>query len=203
MIFVRAFFVIFCIHSLSEVVKASDLKDFPAKAQEYLNKLKVWKADFVQRNSDGGKLTGTIWVCRPGQLRIDYDEPSTSRLYIHDGWVAQRDERMDETTHIPLSRTPAGMFLQENVVLSKDVKVEGIRQDKKHIYMKLVKAEDTGLGAVVLVFQKNPFRLDGWYIVDEAQQVTEVSLKSLETKHDKGDEWFIFVPKLKVFNPDR
>lgn len=187
--------------SMNETNASKD--PFIVKAENYLNGLRTWSATFKQRQPDGAELTGKLWVKRPGLLRLDYDEPSQSKLYIHDGWVVQRDDRLDETAFIPIDRTPAGFFLDEKIHMNKKVKIAGIKKEKNLVYMKLVRSEDESGGSVILVFQKDPVELKAWYIVDEARNITEVVLKKLEKSHDKPRSWFVYQEKIKPLDHGR
>lgn len=199
-------FLIFVL--FGEGLQASDKETaqqgcFVKKAQNYLNTLKVWTAKFTQKQSDGTIVTGQIWVRRPGLLRLDYDAPLTSRMYIHDGWVVQHDVHLDETTHIPLNRTPAAFFLDEDIRLDSRVKIKGFHSDKENTYLKLIQVDDEGMGSIVLVFQNDPIALKAWYIVDEARNVTEVVLDKIIPKHDKTKEWFVYQTKIQELNHGR
>lgn len=176
---------------------------FVRKAELYLNDLKSWSAKFTQRQPDGTVVHGELWVQRPGLLRLDYASPLTSKLYIHDGWVIQRDDKLDETTHIPLNRTPASFFLHEKISLERGVKIKGIKVDKSHSYLKVTSESDESSGSIVLVFSNRPLELKAWYIVDEAKNVTEIALDTIRKGINKPKSWFVFHAKTPTLNHNR
>lgn len=170
--------------------------DFVVRAEAYLNGLQSWSSSFTQTLSDGSSVRGRIWVKRPGLLRLDYDAPSTAKLFIHDDWVVQHDERLNETTHIPLNRTPAGFFLRKKINLEGNVKIHNIRKDKRHTYVKVSQKDSEDSGAIVLVFRNRPLTLMAWYIIDEARNVTEITLDNIVKGDEKPKSWFVFHAKL-------
>ena len=55
-----------------------------AKANAALNSLSTMSADFSQVSGDGRRLTGLVYVQRPGKLRFEYNKPSTLEI-VSDG----------------------------------------------------------------------------------------------------------------------
>ena len=85
------------------------------KAEAYLNAITTMQARFLQVNPDGSTFEGDLYISRPGKMRLVYDPP-TPMLMIADGaFLIYIDTEMNDTTHINLDETPAGIILKNNL----------------------------------------------------------------------------------------
>ncbi len=66
---------------------------------------------------------GTAWLERPGRMRFQYDPPSPFLLVGGHGLLVFHDSQLEQTSNIPLDRTPLGLLLRDNLKLSGDVTV--------------------------------------------------------------------------------
>ena len=75
------------------------------RVERYLGDLQALAAPFIKSpaRANGAR---PLYLWRPGRLRFEYDPP-TPIVIISDGrWVSYRDNELDETTIVPLSRRP-------------------------------------------------------------------------------------------------
>src|SRR3981081_1611643 len=82
-----------------------------ARIEVYLNGIRSLKARFAQTAPDGDVTQGTALMQRPGKMRFQYDPPSPFLLVANWGILFFRDSQLNQTTNIPLSRTPLGILL--------------------------------------------------------------------------------------------
>lgn len=150
----------------------ADLK----RIQDYLDGLRSMKARFLQIAPNGAISRGTAWLERPGRMRFEYDPPSPYLLVAGHGLLVFHDYSLEQTSNIPLSRTPLGILLANHVKLSGDVTVTGMQHLPGQIQVTLVRTDSPGEGSLTLVFSDNPLALRQWTVVDAQRQATRVTL---------------------------
>ena len=84
---------------------------------------------FIQIAPDGGLASGTAWLSRPGRMRFEYFPPTPFLLVAGNGLLVFHDGKLKQTTNIPLGQTPLGILLSDNVKLSGDLTVLGLRRE--------------------------------------------------------------------------
>ena len=63
-------------------------------AERFLKSIRTLKAPFVQAASSGGYARGNLYIERPGNLRIDYDKPTSLQVYADGTWLIYVDEEL-------------------------------------------------------------------------------------------------------------
>jgi outer membrane lipoprotein-sorting protein len=150
------------------------------RIETYLNALQSLKAHFLQVAPDGAITQGTAWLERPGRMRFAYDPPAPFTLIASGGELIFNDSQLDQTSRIPLSRTPLGILLASRVTLSGDVTVTGIFRQPGEIEVSLVRTATPGEGTLTLVFSDRPLALRQWTVLDAQRQLTRVTLYNVE-----------------------
>jgi len=147
-----------------------------ARVEAYLNALRTLRARFLQVAPDGGITEGNAWIERPGRMRFEYDPPSPLLLVAGNGGGMFYDKYLNQVTHFPLSSTPLGILLSDNLKLAGDVTISGIERLPGQIHVSLFRTRSPGDGSLTLVFADNPLSLRQWAITDPQQRETTVSL---------------------------
>src|SRR3954464_4656371 len=150
-----------------------------ARIESYLNGLKTLKAHFFQVAGDGGVSQGTAWLDRPGKMRFQYDPPAPFLLIAGHGVLTFNDSSLQQTSNIPLSRTPLGILLAENVTLNGSVTVTNIQRLPGQVQLTLVRTDSPGDGSLTLIFADNPMALRQWVVVDAQRRETHVTLSDI------------------------
>jgi len=151
-----------------------------ARIEAYLNGLKTLKAHFIQAAPDGAISEGTAWLQRPGRMRFQYNPPSPFLLIAGHGVLTFNDSALQQTSNIPLSRTPLGILLADTVVLSGAVTVTAIQRLPGQIEITLVRTESPGDGSLTLTFADNPLTLRQWTVIDAQRRETRVTLYNIQ-----------------------
>jgi outer membrane lipoprotein-sorting protein len=169
------------------------------RIEAYLNSLKSLKAHFMQVAGDGGVSQGTAWLQRPGRMRFQYDPPAPFLLIAAHGVLTFNDSALQQTSNIPLSRTPLGILLAETVELSGGVTVTGIQRLPGQIQLSLVRTASPGDGSLTLIFADPPLVLRQWSVVDAQRRETHVTLYNAQTGGSFDPQLFeqIVVPAAK------
>lgn len=148
-----------------------------SKAEAYLNAITTMQARFLQVNPDGSTFEGDLYISRPGKMRLVYDPP-TPMLMIADGaFLIYIDTEMNDTTHINLNETPAGIILKNNLSFSDpDVSLGSVTLGASTTEITTSMAKDTAAGTLTLVFSEAPFELRQWRVYDAQRKEVAVTL---------------------------
>jgi outer membrane lipoprotein-sorting protein len=180
------------------VLSPQDQADI-GRIEAYLNALKSLKAHFMQVAGDGGVSEGTAWLARPGRMRFQYDPPAPFLLIAAHGQLTFHDSSLEQTSNIPLGRTPLGILLAEHVALSGAVTVTGIQHLPGQIQLTLVRTDSPGDGSLTLIFADPPLSLRQWTLVDAQRRQTHVTLYDAQTGGNFDLQLFeqIMIPNYK------
>jgi len=156
-------------------LSAQDRADL-TRVEAYLNGLRTLRARFLQVAPDGTITEGNAWIERPGRMRFEYDAPSPLLLVAGNGGGMFYDKSLKQVTHFPLSSTPLGILLSENLRIEGAVTVSGIERLPGQIQVSMFRTAAPGEGSLTLVFADNPLSLRQWVITDPQLRETSVSL---------------------------
>ncbi len=147
-----------------------------ARVEAYLNGIHTLKARFEQLAPNGGTSGGTAWLQRPGRMRFQYDAPAPFLLVAGHGLLVFNDSKLNQTSNIPLTRTPLGLLLQDNLKLSGDITVTQVTRYPGQLQVTLLRTATPAEGSLTLVFADAPLVLRSWVVLDAQRQQTRVSL---------------------------
>ena len=88
--------------------------------QDYLNSIHTLQSRFQQITGEGGIATGTLYLSRPGHMRVEYDPPVPVLLVATDGRIWYYDKELEQSVSSTLKDTPAWFLLQDNVSFGGD-----------------------------------------------------------------------------------
>jgi outer membrane lipoprotein-sorting protein len=173
------------------------------EVERYLNAIDTLEASFSQIAPNGELATGTVYIQRPGRLRFDYDPPSRIRLVAPGDWrLVFYDASIQQVNVIPVSQTPLGILLDDEIALDTDVEVTGIERAGDEVALTVIRKNAADQGSVTLVFGERPLALRRWSVTDAQGLVTHVLLENVETGGALDPELFRWRdPKLFGF-PD-
>lgn len=159
-----------------------------ARVEAYLSGLRSLKARFLQVAPNGSTSEGVVWLDRPGRMRFQYDPPSPFLLVANYGLVVFNDSKLQQTSTVPLSQTPLGIILADQVKLSGDVEIVGLRRLPDEIELTLQRTASPTDGTITLYFSDQKLALQRWTVVDQQRQETSVRLFNVELggKFDAG-----------------
>jgi outer membrane lipoprotein-sorting protein len=131
----------------------------------YLDDLKSFQASFTQSGAFGDG-TGTVWLDRPGHLRIEYAGSPGKTLVANNGRVVVYDGATGGTTTMPVSRTPLGMLLTPSITLTGPVTVTAYRHEAAFSELTIKKTDAPGDGSLTLFFSPPPLALTAVMLTD-------------------------------------
>jgi outer membrane lipoprotein-sorting protein len=147
-----------------------------ARAEAWLNGLQSLKARFLQIAQNGAAAEGTGWIVRPGRMRFEYDPPEPLLLVASHGQFFYFDKQLKQATTVPLSATPLGILLGDNLRLSGSITVTRVERGGGLLRITLHRTGKAAEGRLTLVFGDAPFELKQWAVLDAQGQETRVSL---------------------------
>ena len=171
---------------------AQDQADI-ARVEAYLDTIHTLKARFQQIAPNGSISGGTAWLQRPGRMRFQYDPPSPFLLVAGHGLLVFNDSSLEQTSNIPLGRTPLGLLLRENVKLSGDITVSRIQRYPGQLQITLYRTESPSDGSLTLIFADPPLTLRSWVVVDAQRQETRISLYDVQLGGTFDQSMFTFI----------
>ncbi len=157
------------------VLSETDLVDL-RRVEDYLNDIESMQTRFQQYSANGGLAWGTIYLRRPGRLRVEYDPP-VPVLLVADGLVVTYyDSELDQISQLPLGSTPAWFLLRDRVDLRDGVTVTAVERAPGALRIAMHQTDDPDEGSVSLIFSDNPLVLRQWTIVDGTGKEVRVGL---------------------------
>lgn len=164
-----------------------------ARIEAYLNSLRALRARFLQVAPDGGLSQGQAWLVRPGRMRFQYDPPAPFLLVGGNGLLVFHDRQLKQTSNIPMSSTPLGLLLQDNLKLAGDVTIVSFVRQPGQIQLGLVRTAAPQDGVLTLIFADNPLALRQWTVLDAQRKETRVTLSNVEMGGNYPATLFEFV----------
>jgi len=146
----------------------------------YINNIKTLEANFEQVNNDNSVSTGSLFIKKPGKLRMKYEEPNESVVLVSSGLVTIFDLK---------SNTPPQNFALENspfrVLLFSDLSLEmvnmGVNYDSEEsktiLTVKDLKNQNEGY--IEMTFKDNPIILEQWLLVNSMEEKIIVKLTNV------------------------
>ena len=86
-----------------------------ARIERYLNDIRTLKTKFNQTNPDGSATSGTIYVQRPGRMRVEYDAPNPVLVVSTGVWLIYNDKRLGQVSYLPLNSSPAAFLVRDSL----------------------------------------------------------------------------------------
>lgn len=159
---------------------------------DYLDTITEAEARFTQVNADGSRLTGTLFIKRPGRIRFEYDPPQEDTLVLASGGqIAVFDGRASGTPEqFPLRRTPLGIILARDIDLTRARMVTGHGMDAGRTVVQAQDPDNPEYGRIYLYFEHDPVRLSEWLIVSGSGEQTRTRLEPFQPRNDLGDVMF-------------
>jgi outer membrane lipoprotein-sorting protein len=151
------------------------------RANAALNATTTLSADFTQVSGDGRRLTGLVYVQRPGKLRFEYAKPSTLEVVSDGSTVLVRDRKLNTSDPYPISQTPLKFLLSSRIDLSRDATVRSVGGAGDGVQVTIEDSSTLGgTSRITLTFDKDVTDLKRWRVTDPQGYTTTVSLSDVE-----------------------
>jgi outer membrane lipoprotein-sorting protein len=148
------------------------------RVQDYLNAIHTLQSRFQQFADDGSGATGTIYLQRPGKMRIVYDDP-TPILIVADGSdIYYWDKQLQQLQNAGVDDTPAWFLLRPEIKLTGDVTVTSFRRDPGVLRIAMTETKRPDQGNLTVVMSDRPLELRQWTVVDPQRKQVTVTLEN-------------------------
>ncbi|NNF24406.1 MAG: outer membrane lipoprotein carrier protein LolA [Rhodobacteraceae bacterium] len=168
----------------------------------YFNSIRTAQARFMQINGDGSRVSGQMFMHRPGRARFEYDPPERALVMAGGGQVAVFDGRSNERRPeiYPLNRTPLNLILERNVDLSSKARVVIHQEVEAGTVVGVRDPDNPDAGRIELLFSGSPIRLAQWVTLDAGGNRTRVILEDLVTGESFAPALFSITSEMKGRN---
>ncbi|HVY13293.1 MAG TPA: outer membrane lipoprotein carrier protein LolA [Alphaproteobacteria bacterium] len=163
-----------------------------ARVQDYLNNIRTLKAEFMQTLSNGSTTNGTLFIKRPGKMRLQYAPPNRDLLVADGTFVHAWDSQAHTSSSVPLGRSLADIILRDPLKLSGDIRVKEVRYYPQMLEIDITQANDPASGTLTLELQDNPLQLKNWRVKDGQGVMTRVSLYNEQVNQDIPGSTFAY-----------
>lgn len=192
------FMIVLTTPSFALVDKKIDTKENRAiltKVEKAYNKMKTLQAKFAQFNSKmkDELHTGTIYISKPGQMRLVYEKGSPLEFVATKGAFIYHDKDLEEVNYFDLNSTPVEWILREKLLFDDPGFVVTDVQDVLDEYF--ITAHKKGakeLGELTLVIDKDEMTLKQWDVLDVQGIKSTVSLFDIKQNIPIDKKIFMF-----------
>ena len=171
-------------------------------AEKLLNSIRSLKSLFVQSSTTGASTSGTLYMSRPGNLRIDYKKPDTLQIYSDGTWIFYVDKELQEISHRPLAETPASFLIRDRFKFSEGLTVLKITETPLTLEISAARRGQEEAGSFALIFSDKVDAFRGWAITDAQGIRTTITLISPVINKPIGKKVFDFRPPEWAFPKD-
>jgi outer membrane lipoprotein-sorting protein len=147
-----------------------------ARVVAYLNSIHTMESHFEQVAADGGDSSGTLYVERPGKLRLNYNPPMPITIVADGQGVYYWDKKLEQLTQSPVQDTPAWFLLRPDITMSGDITVTHFERKPGLIQLTMVETAHADLGSVMLTLSDRPLELRQWTVIDAQNRAVTVTL---------------------------
>lgn len=161
-------------------VYAVDDNQYVAQAQKWLQNFDTATAKFEQIDYQGQSTYGTFYLDRPGKLRFEYDAPIADYI-VADGYLIHfYDGESDQVNSAPIGSTLADFILRDDITFDDKIIVDDVHDTGDNVLITLSQADQQGMGQIILNFDKTPFALAAWRIIDAQGFTTDMVLSDMQ-----------------------
>lgn len=160
------------------------------RIEEYMDSVITMKARFQQVESDGRLSRGTIYLKKPGRLRVEYDPPTPTLLVADGSLLSYMDKELDQLSQMPLKQSTAWFLVRHPIDLMDGVAVQQIDRSPGGLQLLLTQEDQPDAGSVSLIFYENPLQLAQWTVTDTDNNRVRVGLVDVETGIDLPAQLF-------------
>ena len=155
-----------------------DERDAVQRAQTYLNSIRTLQSRFEQVADNGGVAYGTIYIARPGHMRIVYDPPVPILIVATDGQIYYYDSKLQQVSRTYVTDTPAWFLLRDPITLSGDITLTAFKHAADTLRLTLVQTKSPDTGEVTIVLSDQPMQLRQWTVIDAQRKQVTVTLQN-------------------------
>lgn len=165
-------------------------KDDLVRVQTYLNGIKTLTGSFSQITNQGAFSQGKFSIKKPGRLRFEYSPPEHISI-VADGFrVAVTNTELNTQQAIPISETPLGLLLDDDLDLVNDVEVTSVTRRPGQLTIVAKQTSGIAAGEVTMIFSDPGLELRHWITTDAQGMQVTVAVSDLRRDVDVPSSLF-------------
>ncbi|MFL6749385.1 MAG: LolA family protein [Sphingomicrobium sp.] len=169
-----------------------------AQVEAHLSASQSMTANFVQTDSKGRQLVGTLQLKRPGRIRFEYGRGANMLLVGNGKTLTFIDYDVGQKSSWAIAKSPLSVLLSGNPDLGRIARILPT-QDSRVLLVRARDARRPEFGTMILAFVKAPgapagLRLEGWTAIDAQNKRTTVKLD--------GQRYNVAVPESAFSYPE-
>ena len=180
---------------VDKTVDTPENRKILSAVEKAYNKIQTIQAEFAQFNSKikDDLQTGTLYMSRPGQMRLVYEKGSPLEFYAVKGYLIYHDKEAKEVSYFELSQTPVELILQKELKFDHPAfVVTDVRDELDEYYVTAHKKEAPELGSLTIVIDKESMQLKQWEVLDMQGVKSTVSLFNTKVNIPVDKTLFMF-----------
>ena len=165
------------------------------KVEKAYNKMRTLQAKFAQFNSKmkDDLQTGTIYISRPGQMRLVYEKGSPLEFVATKGYFIYHDKDLEEVNYFELNSTPVEWILRDKLLFDDaGFVVTDVQDVLDEYYITAHKKDAKELGELTLIIDKDTLELKQWDVLDIQGIKSTVSLFDIKQNIFVDKKIFLF-----------
>ena len=165
------------------------------KVEKAYNKMRTLKAKFAQFNSKmkDELHTGTIYISKPGKMRLQYEKGSPLEFVATNGAFIYHDKDLEEVNYFDLNSTPVEWILRDKLVFDDEgFVVTDVQEVLDEYFITAHKKGAKELGELTLVIDKDEMTLKQWDVLDVQGIKSTVSLFDIKQNIPVDKKIFMF-----------
>ncbi len=145
----------------------------------YLNGIVTLKGGFIQIEPSGNVDQGSFYISKPGRMRFVYDPPSPTLIVADGHTVAVANTRLNTVDRYPLSETPLGLVVGNDIDLGHDPALLSVQHEQGSIVLGVRTNNSMSRANISLVFSEPQYELRQWSVIDNQGLTTTVALRDV------------------------
>jgi outer membrane lipoprotein-sorting protein len=174
--------------SAAAALSDQDMADL-ARIEQYMDSIITLQARFQQQEGGSGPTKGTIYLRKPGRLRVEYDTLPI-RVVADGTLISYYDMELDQLSQLPLQQSTAWFLVRHPIDLSDGITVSQIDRSPGGLQIHMFQTDEPEAGSVSLIFYENPLTLAQWTVTDAQNRQVRVGLTDVQTGIDIPNEKF-------------
>ena len=176
------------------IVAAAPQQNALDQVQRHLRGVNTMVADFAQTDRNGGVLTGTMTLKRPGKIRFQY-ERGVPQLIVADGSALYFiDYQVRQVQRWPIGNSPLSVLLDPNRDIARYARVVPTN-DPRVVSVEVRDDDHPEYGRITMIFQRDSsapagLKLQGWVALDSLNNRTTIRLSNQRLNGSVSDGTF-------------
>jgi outer membrane lipoprotein-sorting protein len=96
------------------------------RIEAYINNIGTMRARFQQVDPNLEISTGSIYLRRPGRMRVEYDPPNPILIIADGALISQVDRKLGELSQLPLGQSTAWFLLRDPIDIDDGITVNRV-----------------------------------------------------------------------------